>query len=233
VPEPPRVAVLLLAAGSGTRVGSGTNKVLLPLAGVPVLGRSLHTVARLPWVGAVVVVARADDADAVAGLVRQHLPAGRSVGLVVGGESRHASEWRGLAALRPAVGRGEVDVVAVHDAARPLAGAGLFEATARAAAAYGGGVPVRPQPGLVTRSLDASVTGLGGVQTPQAFRAGPLLDAYERADRDGFVGTDTAACFAAYTDLPVVAVPTEATNLKITFPEDVAAAEVLLPIGPR
>jgi 2-C-methyl-D-erythritol 4-phosphate cytidylyltransferase len=66
------------------------------------------------------------------------------------------------------------------------------------------------------------------VQTPQAFRAGPLLEAYARAGDDGFTGSDTAACVAAYTDMPVVAVPAPATNLKITFPEDVALAERLL-----
>ena len=66
------------------------------------------------------------------------------------------------------------------------------------------------------------------VQTPQAFRARPLLDAYRRAERDGFVGTDTASCVERYTDLAIHCVPSPATNLKITFPEDVALAERLL-----
>jgi 2-C-methyl-D-erythritol 4-phosphate cytidylyltransferase len=66
------------------------------------------------------------------------------------------------------------------------------------------------------------------VQTPQAFRAVPLLDAYRCAEADGFTGTDTAACVATYTDLPVCAVPGRATNLKVTFAEDLALAERLL-----
>ncbi len=65
------------------------------------------------------------------------------------------------------------------------------------------------------------------MQTPQAFRAAVLLEAYRRADDDGFDGTDTAACLERYTQVEVVAVPGSARNLKITFPEDVALAERL------
>jgi 2-C-methyl-D-erythritol 4-phosphate cytidylyltransferase len=66
------------------------------------------------------------------------------------------------------------------------------------------------------------------VQTPQAFRALPLLEAYERARRDGFVGTDTASCVERYTDIAVRCVPGDARNIKITFPEDLLLAERLL-----
>jgi 2-C-methyl-D-erythritol 4-phosphate cytidylyltransferase len=67
-----------------------------------------------------------------------------------------------------------------------------------------------------------------GVQTPQAFRARPLLEAYRAAARDGFEGTDTAATFERYAGLPVVAVPSTPANLKVTWPEDLALAEELL-----
>jgi 2-C-methyl-D-erythritol 4-phosphate cytidylyltransferase len=224
----PRTAVVLVAAGSGTRVGAGTNKVLLPLLDVPVLVWSLRTAASLPYVDRLVVVVRRDDAEEVGRLVERHLPEGREVTLVEGGGSRHASERNGLRALTDAVAAGEVDVVVVHDAARPLADAALFEATVRAAEQHGGGLPVRPQPGLLGRGGSRPVTALVGVQTPQAFRAGPLLGAYDRAHTDGFAGTDTASCVAAYTDLEVRGVPGPATNVKITFPEDVALAEHLL-----
>ena len=69
---------------------------------------------------------------------------------------------------------------------------------------------------------------LAGVQTPQAFRAAPLLDAHRRAAAEGFESTDTAACFERYSELPVVAVPGGADNLKVTFPEDLVVAESLL-----
>ena len=66
------------------------------------------------------------------------------------------------------------------------------------------------------------------MQTPQAFLAAPLLEAYRRADTDGFVGTDTASCIERYTDLPVLCVPGDGGNIKITFPEDLFLAERLL-----
>ena len=228
VPDLPRTAVVLVAAGAGTRVGAATSKVLLPLLGTPVLAWSLRTACSLPYVDRVVVVHRPEDADVVRGLVEQERRPDQEAVLVPGGPSRHASEWRGLAPLREAVDAGDVEVVVVHDAARPLAEAALFDATVRLAHVHGGALPVRPQRGLVTDDAGRHVTGLVGVQTPQAFRAGPLLAAYACAERDGFTATDTAGCVAAYTDLTIRAVPSPATNLKITVPEDVALAERLL-----
>jgi 2-C-methyl-D-erythritol 4-phosphate cytidylyltransferase len=227
VPDP-RTAVVLVAAGSGTRVGSPTNKVLLPLLGTPVLAWSLHTLSDLVYVDRFVVVVRREDAEVVEHLVEQHRRADQEVLIVEGGATRHDSEWRGLRSLSTAVDAGEVDVIAVHDAARPLVGRDLFDATIHAAKEHGGAVPARPQPGLVSADGGSHVRGLVAVQTPQAFRAGPLLDAYARASQDGFVATDTAGCFATYTDLVVHAVPAPATNLKITFPEDLEVAEQLL-----
>ena len=98
-------------------------------------------------------------------------------------------------------------MVAVHDGARPLAGAALFEATIAAAREHGGALPVVDLPGLVGRDLRRVPEDLAGVQTPQAFRAVPLLEAHRRAAEDGYQSTDTAACFERYADLPVVAVP--------------------------
>lgn len=223
--------MLLLAAGSGTRVGGELNKVLLPLHGRPVLAWSLRTILSLEYVDALVVVARRADLDLVRRVVERELPAGREAALVVGGATRHASEWQGLQVLRDAVTRGDLDVLLVHDAARPLTEADLFDATVRSAAEHGGAVPVRAQPSLVSADHRRHLRDLGAVQTPQAFRASALIDAYTTAEADGFTGTDTAGCFTAYARLPVHGVPAPATNLKITFAEDVDLAERLLSPG--
>jgi 2-C-methyl-D-erythritol 4-phosphate cytidylyltransferase len=224
----PRTAVVLVAAGSGTRVGADTNKVLLPVLGTPVLAWSLSTITALPYVERLVVVVRRQDAAAVEEIVEQHRRDDQEALIVEGGTTRHGSEWRGLRPLRPAVDAGGIDVVMVHDAARPLAERALFDATVRRAHEHGGAVPARRQPGLVRADGSEHVVGLVGVQTPQAFRAAELLDAYTRAEADGFTGTDTASCFAAYAGLPVHGVPAPATNFKVTFPEDVALAERLV-----
>jgi 2-C-methyl-D-erythritol 4-phosphate cytidylyltransferase len=213
---------VLLAAGSGSRVGAEVNKVLLPLAGRPVLAWSVRTVAALAYVDRVVVVHRREDAAEVAALAGD-------ARLVAGGPTRHASEWNALAALAADIDAGEVDVVAIHDTARPLAGADLFDAVVAAAWEHGGAIPVRTQPGLVAATPGTPrAAALVAVQTPQAFRAADLLAAYRAADRDGFEGTDTAACVERYTALTVWGVPGPAGNLKITFADDVDLAERLL-----
>ena len=224
--HPPGIAVVILAAGSGTRVGAEVNKVLLPLRDVPVLVWSVRDALALPGVRRLVLVVRPEDRDAVADAVAPHL-GDREVLLVDGGPTRHASEWAALRVLADDVAAGELDVVVVHDGARPLAGATLWQAVVDAACEVGGAIPVVPVTGLLHADLSAVTEEVGGVQTPQAFRAGDVLAAYTAAGADGFEGTDTAACVAAYCDLDVAAVPGSPLNLKITFPEDVAlAAEV-------
>lgn len=221
------MAVVILAAGSGTRVGSETNKVLLPLGDATVLGRSVRAVLEVEDVTRLVIGVRAGEEDAVRAAVAPLL-GGQEARLVVGGATRHASEHAALRAVADEVDAGEVDVIAVHDGARPLAGPALYRAAIAAAREHGGAVPVVDLPALVRGDLRRVPRRLVGVQTPQAFRAGPLLEAHRRAAEEGYESTDTAACFERYAGLPVVGVPGAAVNLKVTFPEDVATAERLL-----
>lgn len=227
------VTVVVLGAGSGTRVGAARNKVLLPLRDRPLLAWSLLHALGTAGVDRVVVVTAPGERDEVAEALAPHLPvtdadAAVEVGLVDGGPSRHASEWNALRAVAGHVEAGRTDVVVVHDGARPLAPSGLFDAVVAAAREHGGALPAVPARGLVTDGLLPAPGPLVGVQTPQAFRAVPLLAAYRAAERDGFEGTDTAATFERYAGLPVRAVRSTATNLKVTWPEDLALAEALL-----
>jgi 2-C-methyl-D-erythritol 4-phosphate cytidylyltransferase len=219
-------AVVILAAGAGARVGAGSNKVLLPLGDRPVLAWSVRDALALDDVRRVLVVVRPGEADDVAAAIAPYL-GDREVGLVDGGASRHASEWAALQALAPEIEAGEVDVVAIHDGARPLAGRALFTDTIAAARAVGGALPGVRLTGLLALDGSALPAELDGVQTPQAFRAGDLLTAYALAAADGFDGTDTAACWARYRDLPIARVPSSPRNLKVTFPEDLALALTL------
>ena len=164
-------AVVILAAGSGTRVGAEVNKVLLPLRDVPVLVWSVRDALALPDVRRLVLVVRPKDRAAVAAAVAPHL-GDREVLVVDGGATRHASEWAALQVLADDVASGEVDVVVVHDGARPLAGPALWRAVVDAARAVGGAVPVVPVARLLHADLTAVTEDVGAVQTPQAFRAG-------------------------------------------------------------
>jgi 2-C-methyl-D-erythritol 4-phosphate cytidylyltransferase len=223
-----RVAVVVLAAGSGTRVGGIVNKILLPVAGIPVVAHSVRSARAAAGVRRVVLVARAGDEDAVRRAVEPDLADdGPEVDMITGGQTRHASEWQALLLLAADIDAGEIDVVAVHDAARPLAPIGLFDRVVAEAARRGAAIPVTDLTALVHRDGTPVPARVAGVQTPQAFRAGPLLAAYRRAELDGFDGTDTAGCLARYTDLPIVAVESTAGNLKVTVAADVRVADAL------
>lgn len=228
----PRAAAVVLAAGAGTRLGARRdeeplNKVLLPLHGIAILARSVRTVLEVVGVHRIVLVVRPEDREAVRRAVAPHLGA-HDLWVVDGGVQRHDSEWLALRTLAADIEADEIDVVAIHDAARPLASASLWRCVIDTAAEHGGAIPVCPVPQLSRRDGSLAPRDLVAVQTPQAFRARDLLDAHRRANAEGFVGTDTAACLERYTDSVVVGVPSTAANLKITFPEDIALAETLL-----
>jgi 2-C-methyl-D-erythritol 4-phosphate cytidylyltransferase len=223
-----RAALVLLAAGDGRRSGHHTNKVLLPLAGRRVLTWSIRWATILPSIVRVVVVIREQDRTEVEAVLDREAP-DVDVRLVVGGATRHGSEWEALQVLAPDIERGEVDVVLIHDAARPLASTDLFARVIATASAEGGAIPVREHGNLV--GLDGSPgpsDRVVAVQTPQGFAAARVLTAYRQAAEDGFVGTDTASCVERYTDVPVCGVDGDVGNIKITFPEDLFLAERLL-----
>jgi 2-C-methyl-D-erythritol 4-phosphate cytidylyltransferase len=224
-----RAAVVVLAAGAGTRVGAEVNKVLLALAGVPVVARSVRTARAVPGVERVVLVVREGDQEAVRRAVEPELgDGGPDVAMVVGGATRHRSEWAALALLVPAIEAGEIDVVAMHDAARPLATVALYDAVLAAAMRLGGAIPVVRLRDLVAADGATLPRVLVGVQTPQAFGARPLLDAHRAAAADGFEATDTAGILARYTDLSVAAVDSDEHNLKLTVADDFVVAEALI-----
>lgn len=225
-------AAVVLAGGSGSRVGAGRNKVYLPLAGRPVLAWSLRTFARMPEVGPLVLVVRPADRAAALELVAAD-GALTDVEVVDGGATRPASERCGLRALAGRVDAGEVDAVLVHDGARPLVTAALARAVLVAARAHGGAVPGVPCADLVVVEPAGDLRtppppGLVAVQTPQAFRAAPLLAACEAAAAQGFSGTDTAACTEWFGAPPARWVPGDEHNIKITYPDDLRLAERLL-----
>lgn len=224
----PAAAVVVLAAGSGSRVGAEVNKVLLTLRDRPLLAWSVQAAIDVADVGPIVVVCRPGERSTVAAALAPHLPE-REVLLIDGGATRQSSEQAALDLLAPRVAAGEVDVIAIHDGARPLAGTDLFEQAIATAREHGGAVPAMALPGLSSRS-GVPLARLAGVQTPQAFRAAPLVAAYAAAADAGFDGTDTAAAYARFAPSggTIRAIRSDARNLKVTFAEDLPVAEALL-----
>ncbi|NVN48569.1 IspD/TarI family cytidylyltransferase [Mycolicibacterium hippocampi] len=223
---------VVLAAGLGTRVGADGNKAYLPLSGRSMLIWSLDTLSTVSDIGRIVLVFRKGEFEVARDSVERELPSVR-VELVEGGDTRHASEFNVLQYLAPDIESGAVDVVAIHDAARPLAGPAMFRTAIAVAREFGGALPALPIVGLARAGAEGleSVADRGPlvrVQTPQAFRARELLLAYRSAVRDGFEGTDTASCVERYTDLQVRTFPGQVVNLKVTYARDVAVAQRLL-----
>ncbi|CAN7544284.1 IspD/TarI family cytidylyltransferase [Mycolicibacterium frederiksbergense] len=228
----PRTAVgVVLAAGIGARVGADGNKAYLRLAGRSMLSWSVRAVAGTAEIGRVILVYRRGEREVAARALGDDLP-GVAVELVEGGDSRHESEFNVLRHIAADIEDGTVDVVLIHDAARPLARPDLMRAALDTARRHGGAVPAvaatglaRPLPG---GGLEPLTERLVRVQTPQAFRAGPLLQAYRRAADEAFDGTDTSACVQHFTEVDVRVFPGAATNLKVTYPPDIRLAEHLL-----
>jgi 2-C-methyl-D-erythritol 4-phosphate cytidylyltransferase len=222
------VASVVLAAGSGTRFGHSMNKVWLQLNGKHIISRSLEN-SRKDFVNVrSILVINPDDEDfAREALTKDGALTGTEI--VHGGASRHESEYNALQYLKGDITAGKIDLVLIHDGARPLATPQIFAAIAEGAHKHGGAIPtIALDPHEMDTARDETVAR---VQTPQGFRAAPLLEAYEKAAVQGFIGTDTAACMEKFfPDVKTVAVPGEVFNIKITYPQDLAIAELLVPI---
>ena len=220
------VAVLVPAAGAGVRLGPGGPKALRELAGEPLLVHAVRRLCAAPSVAQVVVAAPADSVGVVSALLARVAP----VDVVAGGASRQLSVAAALAAADPALG-----IVLVHDAARALAPPALIERVAAAVrAGHRAVIPVLPvvdtikqvdDAGRVVGTVDRAV--LRAVQTPQGFRREVLVAAHAAAVDEH---TDDAG-LAEKLGVPVHTVPGDEAALKITRPQDLALAELILRAG--
>lgn len=221
--------LLIPAAGSGKRMGSDRNKLLLPLHGRPILAWTLLSAAaadQITWIG---IISQPVDQPAFRVLL-QDLSLSKPVVLVDGGSTRQESVERGLQAL-PA----DAHHVLIHDGARCLATPDLLNRCATSllsdGAALIAAIPVKDTikvvnaEGWIDHTPDRSQ--LWAAQTPQGFRVAQLKACHERARIQGWEVTDDAALLER-CQLPVKIVPGEETNLKVTTPSDLAIAAWIL-----
>jgi 2-C-methyl-D-erythritol 4-phosphate cytidylyltransferase len=223
-----RAAAVIVAGGEGSRMGASVNKVFIEVDGRSILEHSLHLFEATPLVDRVVLVARRADLPRCEPL-RQRF--GKLRMIVAGGDVRHRSEFAGLRALAAQIDAGEIDAVLIHDAVRPFASRALVERLIAGVAQTIGCIPGLPMGRATALVADGWVAGyppnLWAVQTPQVFQATWLLEAHNKAARQGFIGTDTASV-VEWAGGDVSVIEGEPENIKITTPEDLARVEGIL-----
>lgn len=225
-----RIGVIIVAGGSGRRMGGGLPKQFRLLGGQPVLARTINNFA-LALRGAEIVVVLLEEHIAFWEDYRARFNVARH-SVVKGGRERFDSVRCGLQALKS-----DPDLIAVQDGVRPLASAAMIRGVVETAARYGAAIPVvgavdsfreieageeaKEDP----RSHPVDRSRLRIVQTPQVFRSWLLREAYGVEFRSEF--TDDASVVEA-AGYPVSLAPGERSNIKLTTPDDFTIAEALL-----
>lgn len=204
--------MVIVAAGSSTRFGA--DKLMSDISGRPLIAHTVLAVKSA--VDFCVLVARHDQ---IAALEAMSL----GVDIVPGGATRTESETSGLAAVPPS------RLIGIHDGARPAISRGLIDHLFEAASLHGGAVPgIPPRRALIEREGLTPVGNAVAVQTPQVFWGPELKSAYLAANRSGYTGHDTADVVRNFTNLEVAVVPGDPQNIKITYPEDLDQARVII-----
>ena len=220
-------ATIIVAGGLGTRMGARVNKIFMEVAGRSILEHSLELFESDPRVHRVVLVARPEDLSQCEPLRARF---SKLSTIVPGGDVRHRSEFAGLRLLAAQIDSGGVDTVLVHDAVRPFATHALVDRLVAGVAQTIGCIPGLPAGRAIALVADGWIAGyppnLWTVQTPQAFQATWLLEAHNKAVRQGFIGTDTASV-VEWAGGDVSVIDGEVDNIKITTPEDLARAAAI------
>ncbi|GAT73953.1 2C-methyl-D-erythritol 2,4-cyclodiphosphate synthase [Microbacterium sp. HM58-2] len=224
----PDTAVIVVAAGSGTRLEAGAPKAFVGIDSRSILRHALDGVFAAAPAQVVVVAPAGHEGDAESELRAAAGDRAELGRVVTGGATRQESVAAGLAALW-----GDVTVVLVHDAARALTPPALIDAVAQAVTAESGAIPAMPVVDTLKRVDGEAVIGgvdrseLAAAQTPQGFPRDLLEAAYALAQAAGTEYTDDAALFSA-AGHPVRRIEGSARGFKITTPADLERARLLL-----
>jgi len=227
-----RVNAVIVAAGQGVRMGAPVPKPFLPVAGVPLLIRTIRSLTSSALVKHLILVVAAEWEPSCQQLLEQYGPFAAPLSLVHGGAARQDSVRLGLAALEP-----DCDIVVIHDAARPFITAEVIDQSVAVAAACGGALVATPVRDTVKRVSPENIVietiprhDLWLAQTPQTFQVPLIRDAHARAQQHGVMATDDAA-LVEWAGGQVKIVPGDVRNFKITTPEDLQMAEAIVRRG--
>jgi 2-C-methyl-D-erythritol 4-phosphate cytidylyltransferase/2-C-methyl-D-erythritol 2,4-cyclodiphosphate synthase len=229
------VSAIIAAGGHGSRLGGAELKQLRLVGGRAVLERSVSAFVAHPAIAEVIVALPQHLVDDPPPYLRDHADAGKPVRLVAGGDRRQDSVANAFRAAAPAS-----DLIVIHDAARPFVSADVITRTIEAAAESGAALAALQARDTVKRAVGPPKSGphvllvdetiaretIFLAQTPQAFRRDVLAAAFDYAMRTHAEGTDEAA-LAERAGHTVRLVDGDASNIKITTPEDLIVADAI------
>lgn len=212
----PKVTAIIPAGGRGTRLRSLIEKQFVELAGHPLIYYTLLTLQQCEKIHHLIVVVPEDRIDYTKTNIVNRYEFSKIKKVVAGGKTRQESIWNGLQVL-PA----DTEIVIVHDAARPFASMTLFEDSIAACQEYTAVITAInatdtvkiARDKFVEKTIDRNDVWL--VQTPQTYITTVLKTAYQKAQEDGFIGTDDAALVERIGQ-SIRIIPGEKTNIKIT-----------------
>jgi 2-C-methyl-D-erythritol 4-phosphate cytidylyltransferase / 2-C-methyl-D-erythritol 2,4-cyclodiphosphate synthase len=231
--HPGRVALVVVAAGRGARLGAERPKQYLACAGKPLLAHTLEALAAAwPYAAVTVVIAAGDRPLYDEALTHLTAEAAAAIGPPsIGGATRQQSVLSGLEALAPA----RPDIVLIHDAARPFPSRELVARAVQAAEDHGAAAPGTPLSDTVKQvNAEGRVlatpprAGLRAVQTPQAFRFALILDAHRRAAAEGVAELTDDVAVAEWAGAPAFVFVGGPANGKVTTMQDFSMAEARL-----
>lgn len=209
---------VIVAAGRSERTGFGINKVYMPLGESTVLETVMQIFDASGLFSGITVVISAHDEERFLKLERPE----SVVAYTYGGKNRQESVCNGLKAVPD-----DIDIVAVHDAARPFVTRDIIEATIKEAVETGSGVISTPVTDTIKIKNDSGKVStpdrrtLYAVQTPQTFRRDLLAECHRKAQEDGFITTDDAALFEKYYGtVSLVTAEGAELNKKLTYRSD-------------
>jgi len=220
---------VIVSAGKGHRFMEGKKKQFHFLEGKPILAHTLDKFETCPLIRSILLVVGQEDMDYCLKEVVEKFEFKKISQIVPGGKRRQESVKNGIDALPR-----DVEVVAIHDGVRPFVTKAMIEDSIQSAVRYGAVVLAMPvketikmsnPDGTVLKTLDRE--SLWQIQTPQTFQVNIIKEAYYRATKDAFVGTDDAS-LVERLGVTVHILPGSYTNIKITTPEDLLLANLFL-----
>jgi 2-C-methyl-D-erythritol 4-phosphate cytidylyltransferase len=220
---------IIVSAGRGHSLKEASKKQFLTLAGKPILVHTLDRFETSPLIRFIVLVVGEEDLDYCLKEIVERYQYQKITQIIPGGKERQDSVRNGLQALAR-----DTEIVVIHDGVRPFVTREMVEESIRGAKRLGAVVLAMPvkdtvktanTDGIVLKTLDRE--SLWQIQTPQAFQAEMIREAYRRATEDGFVGTDDAS-LVERLGTRVHILPGSYSNIKITTREDLLWARLLL-----